>query len=402
MFTITDPSLIINSLLDTDYYKLTMMQAVFHQFPYTIVEYEFKCRTPGVDLSTYAEQIKEEIDHLGELIFKTDEINYLSSQGIFQNDFLSYLKTFKLVPWFVKIKTDPFELRIKGLWLHTILFETPILAIISEIYCKKKLKIDQLLSPDKPGSYGNSMLKHNYWRTLKLKDGNIKFADFGTRRRYSKEWQSKVIKWFFENSPNNFVGTSNVHFAKEYNLKSIGTMAHEWLQSGQSLTPNGLETSQKYTLIKWLDEYNGKLGIALTDVINMDCFLKDFVLSFAEAYQGCRQDSGDPFIWGNQLIAHYQNLDIDPMTKTAVFSDGLTFDKMILINDCFKDRINCMFGIGTNLTNDVGIEPLQIVIKMVSCDGKPVAKISDSPGKGMCRDKNYLKKLKKAYNLEEG
>jgi nicotinate phosphoribosyltransferase len=379
--------MIIHSLLDTDIYKFYMMQAGFHQFPDTEVEYEFKCRSEDVDLSRYVPEIKKEIRLFCRLYFKKEEISYLRSLKIFQENFLTFLENFHLDASCVDVQENPFKLRIKGNWFHTILFETPILAIISEIY--------------RNNNKGNFKGYTNLGEKISLINfEGIKFADFGTRRRHSFHWHHEVIKELIEYCPNQFIGTSNIYLAKKYNLKPIGTMAHEWLQAGQSLTPNGLETSQKFMLQKWLDEYDGELGIALTDVINMDCFLKDFGKGFAEVYQGCRQDSGNPFEWGNKLIQHYHHLGIDHTKKTAVFSDGLDFEKMIQINDYFENKINCVFGIGTNLTNDVGIKPLNIVIKMTKCNGKPVAKISDSPGKGMCQDNDYLKKLREAFGLD--
>lgn len=376
--------MIINSLLDTDIYKFFMHQAVYHQFPDVEVEYEFKCRN-NIDLSPYAEQIKDEINHWCSLSFKENEIIYLNSLGLFKEDFLRYLIKYKPFPLRTQIKTNPFELTIKGFWSNSILFETPILAIISEIYMAK----------GRANFKGNTRLGD---KINLIKHENIKFADFGTRRRYSFDWHSEVIDELKKELPDQFIGTSNPLFAMKYNLKPIGTMAHEILQSGQSLAPS-LKESQSFVLLKWLEEYKDKLGIALTDVINMNCFLKDFSPFLARAYQGCRQDSGDPFIWGDKLISHYEKLGIDPKEKTAVFSDGLTFPKAVEINNYFKDRINCVFGIGTNLTNDVGIDPLQIVIKMTSCNGKPVAKISDSPGKGMCRDNGHLRKLEEAFGI---
>jgi nicotinate phosphoribosyltransferase len=253
---------IIHSLLDTDFYKLSMMQAVFHQFPNIEVEYEFRCRTPGINLSSFAKQIRNEIDHYCSLSFKVEEIEYLRSLGLFKEDFLIFMSLLRLNPSDIKIKTNPFELIINGTWLHTILFETPILAIISEIYSKNRVA----------NFKGNARLED---KINLIKNENIKFADFGSRRRYSFSWHSVVTDELKNELPNQFIGTSNVLFAMMYNLKSIGTMAHEWLQAGQSLAPS-LPESQKFMLRKWLNEYEGELAIALTDVINMDRFLKDF------------------------------------------------------------------------------------------------------------------------------
>lgn len=378
---------IITSLLDTDYYKFTQMQFVYHQFPDAEVEYTFKCRTPNVDLSPFAETILEEIYSLCCLTVKNEEIEYLRSLDLFKDDYLNALWDFRFTYEHIEMTRDPFTLKIKGTWFHTILFETPILAIISEIYSTStKLKFK-----------GYSKLG-NKIGLMQYKD--IKFADFGTRRRHSFAWQDALLDRIKIDLSNNLIGTSNMFFAMEYNLQPIGTMAHEALQAGQVLAPS-IRESQRFILEKWLEEYKGKLGIALTDIIGMDAFLRDFDCDLAIRYQGCRQDSGNPFVWGDKLINHYEKLGIDPKIKTAVFSDGLTFEKAIEINDVFKDRIKCVFGIGTNLTNDVGIKPLQIVIKMTKCNGKPVAKISDSPGKGMCEDQDYLRKLKWIFDVKK-
>lgn len=379
--------MIIQSLLDTDFYKLMQQQFVFHQFPKTEVTYEFKCRN-NIELSFLKYKIIKEINDLCSIKFKKDEIQYLRETYFFKEDFLDYLKNFQLNPKQINIGKNPLSLVITGLWVETILFETPILAIISQLY-KPKTR-DGLIE-----FKGHTNL---FNKIQLIKDENIHFADFGTRRRYNRCWHDIVIKELKNMISDQFIGTSNIYFARKYDLDLIGTIAHEILQAGQALAPS-LQESQTFILEKWLDEYKRKLSIALTDVINMDCFLRDFNINLTHKYQGCRQDSGDPFTWGEKLISHYQKLNIDPKQKYAVFSDGLTFPLMIKINNHFKDRIKCLFGIGTNLTNDVGINPLQIVIKMTKCNGKPVAKISDTPGKGMCEDSNHLKKLREVFGL---
>jgi len=376
--------MIINTLLDTDFYKFTQQQFVYHQFPDVEVEYKFICRD-DVDLSNLYLLIKKEIDHLCDLKFEKYQIEYLESLGYFKPDYLKYLESFQLNKNHIRITKNPFTITIKGNWTETILFETPVLAIISELYC-----INRTTS-------FNGFTKLSEKIEL-IKNEDIKFADFGTRRRYGSHWQLTVLEELINEVPNQFVGTSNVEFSRKLNMEPIGTMAHEILQSGQSLSPN-LEYFQEFIMQLWLEEYNGELGIVLTDVINMDSFLYDFYEQLVEKYQGCRQDSGDPFEWGDKLLTHYYNNDIDPKEKIAVFSDGLDFGKMIQINNYFKNSINCLFGIGTNLTNDVGVKPLNIVIKMIKCNDKPVAKISDSPGKEICIDEKFLKKLKEIFMI---
>ncbi len=410
---------IITSLLDTDYYKFSQMQFVFHRFPDVEVEYTFKCRN-RVDLLTIAWRIEEEIKALCGLKFASDEIEFQRQQGVFEEDYLEFLKDFRLDYNRIDMPIGrEFELRIKGKWLDTILFETPILAIISELYSRSVVDLSNrdVMEGDSPlFIYGDRFLRD---LGACLGKTEIAFADFGTRRRFSRAWQSFLLERIEQLSSSywplpwledegsipvlqerlfNFTGTSNVMFAKRYNIKPVGTQAHEIFAAGQRLAPS-LRQSQKFILQQWLDEYKGKLGIALTDIIGMDAFLRDFDYNLASAYQGCRHDSGDPCVWGSKLIAHYKKLDIDPMSKTAVFSDGLTFDSMVSIHRHFKGRINVVFGIGTNLTNNVGIIPANIVIKLTEVNGQPVAKISDSPGKGMCEDEAYVERLKKTFGV---
>ena len=385
--------MIIHSLLDTDLYKFTMMQAVLHQFPAAIVEYHFTCRTPHVDLTPFAEEIIEEINHLCTLKFTDEELAYLREYPFFSSDFIEFLRIFQLHAQFIQVDTSHgFQLVIKGPWLHTILFEVPILAIISEIYARAQMT-DKSLT-----------------QAIQLLDDKIKlvqhhpdaerfiFSDFGTRRRFSADWQARVIEHCLSGLPNQFRGTSNVLFAKRFAIKAMGTMAHEYLEGCQALGPR-LVNSQKFAFERWAQEYRGQLGIALSDVIGLDAFLKDFDMYFCKLFDGARHDSGDPFVWGDRLIAHYQTNKVDPKNKTLVFSDALTFPLALQLFDYFKDRAKPVFGIGTNLTNDVSGEALQIVIKMVRCNDQPVAKISDEPDKAVCLDPSYLSYLKKVFHV---
>jgi nicotinate phosphoribosyltransferase len=384
--------MIINSLLDNDMYKFYMQQFVFHQFPKVDVEYEFKCRS-GEDLSPYADKIQEEINHLCSLKFTEDEILYLNKQEIFKYDFLTYLINFQLNKDYVIITKNPFTLKIKGNWLETILFEVPILAIISETYFKKEnydigKELDKVINKAKIAI-----------------DNGFSFSDFGTRRRFSYSLHDIILDKFSMLyqaylTVDFFNGTSNVYFAKKYGIKPIGTMAHELFMAMQQLCLS-LKYFQEETLLLWILEYEGKLGIALSDTINIDSFLNDFDAHYSNVYQGVRQDSGDPFVIGEKVIKHYENLGVDPKTKTIIFSDNLNFDKAAKLYNHFKDRINVSFGIGTNLTNDIeGVKPLSMVIKMQRCNGKPVAKISDEPAKAQCQDEEYLRKLKETFGVK--
>ncbi len=281
---------------------------------------------------------------------------------------------------------------IKGPWLHTILFEVPVLAIISEVYFKQHNHFEDVKVGQK------RIAKKIAFVRKKAPKGHFFFSEFGTRRRYSFAWHEQVIKTLSEELGDYLIGTSNVYFAKQFNIRPNGTMAHEYLQACQALGPR-LAYSQKYAFEMWAHEYRGDLGIALSDTYGLDAFLNDFDLYFCKLFDGARQDSGDPMIWGERVIEHYERMRVDPRTKTLVFSDKLDFNRAIELYERFKDRTKPLFGIGTNLTNDLGYEPLEIVIKMIECNGQPVAKVSDSPGKTMCRDLSYLNYLKKVFNI---
>lgn len=387
---------IVNSILDTDFYKLTMMQAVLHHYPNAMVEWAFKCRN-SEDLIPYIPEIKRQVERLEELSLTEDEADYLTSIHYFKPDFIRFLDLFKFKSSYVNIENDNGELtiRIAGPWLQVILFEIPLLAIVSETRNK-------ILYPE--ATLDSALGKLD----IKLKELNqenpdivskMKMADFGTRRRFSYKVQDHIVDKMQESFPGLFVGTSNVDMARRKNIRPMGTMAHEWLMAHQQLGSRLID-SQKTALEVWVQEYRGELGVALTDCITTDSFLEDFDLYFAKLFDGLRHDSGDPIEFAEKCIAHYQKLGIDPMSKTLIFSDGLNFNKCIDIMNALEGRIGYSFGVGTNLTCDIpGIEPLNIVIKMISCNGQPVAKISDSPGKTMCEDPQFVDYLKHTFKV---
>jgi nicotinate phosphoribosyltransferase len=383
---------IIESLLDTDLYKFTMMQVVLHQFPGAMVEYRFKCRTQDVDLSLYAEEIKREIAYLCQLRFTRQELVYLRGFRFFKSDFIDFLRIFQLSQEYIEISTEPeFSLVIRGPWLHTIMFEVPILAIISEVYCR-----NHYLQPDYEA--GKKRLLEKVALVQETPGDEFKFAEFGTRRRFSGYWQDQVVELLHNKLKTNFSGTSNVYYAKKYDVKPIGTMAHEYMQACQALGPR-LKDSQKFAFEIWAKEYRGDLGIALSDTYSIAAFLHDFDMYFCKLFDGARQDSGDPYEWGEKVIAHYHSMRVDPKTKILTFSDALSFPLAIQLFWHFKDRTHPVFGIGTKLTNDLGHKPIQIVIKMTECNGQPVAKVSDAPEKTMCKDPSYLQYLKQVFNI---
>jgi len=390
--------MIITSLLDTDLYKFTMMQVVLHQFPGAQVSYKFKCRNAGVNLAQFAGEIRAEIKSLCRLQFNEGELNFLRGLRFIKSDFVDFLGLFKLNEKYITVSeqtTGEIDIKIEGPWLHTILFEIPVLAIVNEVYFRNTQKVPNFV-------VGRERLSEKIKLLQNPQISNLKIADYGTRRRFSKAWHEEVLRVLTNGLGTQFAGTSNVFFAMKLGIVPLGTMAHEYLQAAQALGPR-LRDSQTFAFESWAHEYRGDLGIALSDVYGFQAFLRDYDMYFCKLFDGARHDSGDPFAWGEGMIAHYKANRVDPLTKTLVFSDGLTIPRTIELYNQFKGRCLLAFGIGTNLTNDLGDAPdhvpLQIVIKMTECNGQPVAKLSDTPSKNMCEDVNYLAYLRQVFNL---
>lgn len=379
----------IYSLLDNDLYKFTMAQCVFHNFPNTSVEYDLSIRSKDIDLRPFKEEIEREIIQLDSLMLHPTEYNYLRSIRFLSKDFVDWFKLFKFNTTEHIVLTEEdnnLKLTIKGNWLDTIFYEVPLLAIISEVYHSRN------------GKCGLAVCTENLTEKIeKIKaiGDTFKFAEFGTRRRSSFMIQDHILGMLMDSVPNNLVGTSNVYFAMKYNIKPIGTIAHELSMCSQVLFP--LETHQKDIMDLWNKEFDGDVGIMLSDTLGTDAFLRDFTYKFAKSFDGVRQDSGDPKVIGYKIVNHYKSFGIDPRTKTIIFSDSLDIPKAIELYQEFKDQVKTSFGIGTNLTNDCGDKPISIVIKVQSCNGFPVAKLSDTPEKAMCRNPYYLDYLKSVF-----
>ncbi len=393
-----DDRRLIDSLLDTDLYKLTMLQAFYHapEFRTVDVEWKFACRNRGAfNLAELIPEILQQLEHLCTLSFRDDELEYLAAFPFFTPDFIEFLRIFRLDMRFVFLRPrgEDIDLRFRGPLIHVTLFEIYVLAIISELHgLRHCCHIDQELRRER------LMQKISLLREQGPLPG-FSFADFGTRRRASRDWQREALQTVQRELGPCFSGTSNLQFARELDLVPIGTMAHEWFQCWQAITR--LSDAQKAALEGWVREYRGRLGIALTDCYSMDSFIRDFADPyFGKLYDGLRHDSGSPFIWGEKALSMYRDMGIDPSTKTLVFSDRLTVPKMLEIYRYFHGRTKVSFGIGTNLTNDAGCPPLDMVIKLVAANGKPVAKISDEPGKSMCEDPQYLAYLASVYGID--
>ncbi|WP_137822018.1 nicotinate phosphoribosyltransferase [Pseudomonas sp. D(2018)] len=390
---------IVQNLLDTDFYKLTMMQAVLHNYPNAEVEWEFRCRNDE-DLTPYLAEIRYQIEQLADISITPDQLNFLERIPFIKPDFTRFLSLFRFNLRYLQLGIEDGQLcvRLRGPWLHVILFEIPLLAIISEVRNRYRYRDVRLVQARE------QLYRKLDWLKANATDDELEgfqLADFGTRRRFSYRVQEEVVHILKRDFPGRFVGTSNVHLAREYDLKPIGTMAHEWLMAHQQLGPRLID-SQIAALDCWVREYRGLLGIALTDCINMQAFLTDFDLYFAKLFDGLRHDSGDPLEWAEKAIRHYEKLGIDPLTKTLVFSDGLDLPRALALYRALRGRIHVSFGIGTNLTCDIpGVEPMNIVIKMTGCNGQPVAKISDAQGKTQCRDENFVTYLKHVFRVTD-
>jgi len=393
---------IIESLMDTDKYKFTMGYVFFKEFSDLLVQYKFKNRS-DINLLPFKDEIIEQLKYLCSLRFTNEELEFLHLRNpYFSRAYIEFLKNLKLNFDYLDIREKDGDLYIgthKDVPLiFTTWFEINVLTIVEEVYTRHTYPNFDYGEADKILDKKIIDAKEYFHNRA-----NFTFADFITRRRVNRKRHETVLGRLSSELPSNcFVGTSNVYFAKKFDIGDIGTMAHEYLQVGQGLTdqvtPLG---SQRFMLQKWADTYRGTLGIALTDVVGFDAFLRDFDLYFATLFSGCRHDSGDPFEWCEKLIAHYEKLGINPNSKTAVFSDSVSFPLMFKLIERFRGRINVSFGIGTNLVNDLGCDfkTLQMVMKIIECNGNPVAKISDSAGKGMCEDPEYLNYLKKVFKI---
>ena len=390
---------IVSSLLETDLYKFTMWQALLHSHPGAQAEYSFVCRNAtAYPLALLKQEVEREIDHLCSMSFAQDELDYLRGLRFIKSDFVYFLSVFRFQRRFIEvgIKGDKLTVIARGPIVHVMGFEIFVLYIINELYFRRLPTEGVIESARECLNEKIALLKNS--RDLGGANPFV-FFDFGVRRRYSGAWHEELLQKLSTAVPEHVRGTSNVYLAKKFGLTPIGTMAHEYLQAYQAFGFR-LRDFQTAALEGWVQEYRGDLGIALTDVVGMDAFLADFDLYFAKLFDGLRHDSGDPIVWGEKAIARYIELKIDPSTKMLAFSDGLTIPSAIALYQHFKGRIKVTFGIGTNLTNDTPHKALNIVMKLVSCNGQPVAKLSDSPGKTLCEDRKFLDYLAQVFGCK--
>jgi nicotinate phosphoribosyltransferase len=393
---------IITSLLETDLYKFSMGQAIYHQFPSYTTTWTFKCRNKDVHFTDeMVEEIKRQLRLYCDLRFNEDELEYLRSIKWIQNSYVDFLRLWQ--PRFedFTITTDAecgLGIETSGTWLNTSMYEIPTLAIVNEVYFRMQYDYDDLLESFKE----RLDKKFEDVRSNRFNLGT--FSEFGLRRRLSRQAQELAVEKFSHlhdgkdtQCKSNFIGTSNVYLAMKFGITPVGTMAHEWIMcTGQGNHKHNPAYSNWYALDAWVREYGVLNGIALTDTITTDCFLRDFQLTYATLFSGVRHDSADPIEWGEKMIEHYKALDIDPMTKTLLFSDSLNFEKAAAIADHFKGKAKVAFGIGTYIANDTNVPALNIVMKTTFCNGQDVAKLSDVDGKGMCKNPEYVDYLKRS------
>ncbi len=386
---------IVVSLLDTDLYKFNMDQVIFHKHTDLNGEYYFKCRNEGVVFTPeMLDEINAQIDHLCRLRFKKSELDYLRSIRFIKNDYVEFLRLWHPIREYVETGlSDSGELRVvvRGPLFSAMQFEIYLLEIVNEVYFRMKYDYDALLA----SAQARLDRKIADFRSGKY---TFQFAEFGCRRRLSREWEDTVVRRRAQET-GCCVGTSNVYLAMKYHLSPIGTYAHEFVQMYQGIDSIPLAYTNHYAMQDWYNEYKGDNGTALTDTITTDLFLLDFDRSMVNNYTGVRHDSGDPYAWGEKMIRHYQSYDVDPRAKLLLFSDSLDFDRAQALHEYFKDRTKVSFGIGTFCSNDTAEQALNIVIKLQYVNGRPVAKLSDAPGKAMCMDERFLDYLKRSVDF---
>jgi len=370
----------LTSLLDNDFYKITMQNAVIKRFPYAHARYAFINRGEHAFPEGFGEALRGEVDRMATLRLSDEEKRYLQTTCPYLDPtYLDFLAGFRYDPSEVTIEQQGSELSVvmEGPWYRTILWEVPLMALISELWYQLR---GVSVSED-----DEALIEQRTREKIELyRQHGLKIAEFGTRRRFSFAVHDRVVKALRHYGGEAFSGTSNVLLAMRHGVKPIGTHAHEWFMFHGARF--GFKMANSLALEHWVDVYRGDLGIALTDTFTTRAFFESFDKKFAKLFDGVRHDSGDPIEFADATIAHYQRLGINPLSKTIIFSDALTPEKVERIRAFCQGRIGMAFGIGTNFTNDIGVAPMNMVIKMVEArpEGQgwlPVVKLSDVPTK---------------------
>jgi nicotinate phosphoribosyltransferase len=385
--------MILKYFTDNDLYKLTTMNAIQKLYPEAMVKYRFINRGNTSFPRGFARELQKEVESFAKIVLTTEEEKFLISRCYyFDPDFIDLLKGYRYNPAEVMVDQEEGSLivEIEGFWYRTVLWEVPLLALISELFFFMK------------GIKPVEVEARAAAKAQKLEKMKAEYSDFGTRRRFSFDVHDRVIKTLKENSGEFFKGTSNVYLAMKNNLTPIGTHPHEWFMFHGS--HYGYRSANAKALDAWVTVYKGDLGIALSDTFTSDNFFTHFSIQHAKLFDGVRQDSGDPLKFTDKALAFYKYHRIDPTTKTIVFSDALNVDRIREIKEYVKGRIHDVYGIGTNLTNDVGTDPLNIVIKIISSKQKsrdnyhPTIKLSDDTGK-YTGEPDEIKLCKAVLNL---
>lgn len=368
----------LHSILDNDFYKITMQNAVVKLFPKQRVKYGFINRGKHHFPEGFDAELRKAVSAMAELKLTKAEKEYLRITCPYIDlPYLDFLEGYHYDPSEVHIKQNgnDIEVWVEGLWYRTILWEVPLLALISELhYEMNHMERDN----------NEEVMRNTLEKSEKLNQLGVTFAEFGTRRRHSYKVHDLVVEALVKNQNSKFIGSSNVHFAMKYGIKPIGTHAHEWFMFHAA--EYGFKMANELALEHWVDVYRGDLGVALSDTYTTDVFFQQFDKKFAKLFDGVRHDSGDPLEFTDKTIAHYQNNGINPLFKYIIFSDGLNLEKVEEITSYCKGKIGISFGIGTNLTNDVGLKPMNIVMKLIGVqadngDWIPTVKLSDERGK---------------------
>ena len=368
----------LRSILDNDFYKITMQNAVVKLFPSQIVKYQFINRgkhhfPPGFDA-----ELRKAVNAMANLKLTKEEKEFLKITCPYIDlPYLDFLEGYHYDPSEVHIKQteDDLEITVEGLWYRTILWEVPLLALISELhYAMNKMERNS----------NETVIERTLEKAAQLNDLGVTFAEFGTRRRHSYKVHDLVVHSLIQNGNSKFIGSSNVHFAMKYGIKPIGTHAHEWFMFHAA--EYGFKMANEIALEHWEDVYRGDLGVSLSDTFTTDVFFRQFDKKFTKLFDGVRHDSGDPMEFAEKTIAHYERNGINPLYKYIIFSDGLNLEKVEEITKACIGKIGISFGIGTNLTNDVGLKPMNIVMKLIGVQAPngawiPTVKLSDEKGK---------------------
>lgn len=369
----------IQSILDNDLYKFTMQQAVHRLYPRAQAEYEFTNRGATAFPQGFAQRVKQEIEKMAGLSLSQSQKAYLKNTcSFFTPTYLDYLESYTYNPDEVILgqAKEHFFLTVKGPWHRTILWEVPLMATISETFFS-------MTAPTPP--FIKNIKQRNQDKAAVMAANQIYFADFGTRRRFSFATHDTLIQDILGQKNHTLIGTSNVHLAQKFGIPPIGTLAHEWIMFHGAIT--GYKKANATAMEAWIKVFKDELGIALADTYTTEVFLSSFDARLAGHFDGVRQDSGDPIAFIKKLVLHYENLHIDPATKTIIFSDGLDIKGATAIHNECKDKIKDAYGIGTHLTNDLGVAPLNMVIKLSRCQLNPekpwhqTIKLSDDRGK---------------------